>query len=360
MSVYSVKGKGWRYDFTLKGERHTEAWFKTKKEAQAAESRRRQELENPKPKMEEMQTGITFLELVNLRLDFIKVYKTPAYYKDNQILFRRAVKNWGKLEVSEITSSMIQRYILLRAKDSHYAANYDIRLLKALFNHGVRNKLVLENPVKGIPFLPVEKKTKFVPSIEDIDKVIAQADPDTQAYLWMIRETMGRMGEINRLTWDDVDFKNRCVVLFTRKKQGGHLTPRKVPMTNKLFEVLRRRHDERDPTKKWVFWHSYKDRKSGKIVTGPYKDRKSVMRGLCKRAGVRYFRFHALRHAGASIMDVSNVPIGAIQRILGHENRTTTEIYLHSIGEMEKVAMTVYEQARQKSHTDSHTEAKRT
>ncbi len=25
MSVYSVKGKGWRYDFTLKGHRYTEA-----------------------------------------------------------------------------------------------------------------------------------------------------------------------------------------------------------------------------------------------------------------------------------------------------------------------------------------------
>ena len=33
MSVYSVKGKGWRYDFTRKGARYTEAWFKTKKEA---------------------------------------------------------------------------------------------------------------------------------------------------------------------------------------------------------------------------------------------------------------------------------------------------------------------------------------
>jgi hypothetical protein len=33
-------------------------------------------------------------------------------------------------------------------------------------------------------------------------------------------------------------------------------------------------------------------------------------------------------------MDSENVPIGSIQRILGHENRTTTEIYLHSISEM--------------------------
>ncbi len=79
------------------------------------------------------------------------------------------------------------------------------------------------------------------------------------------------------------------------------------------------------------------------------------MTSLCKKAGVRYFRFHALRHHGASILDNANVNIGSIQRILGHENRSTTEIYLHSIGESEREAMKVFEQITEVSHTDSHT-----
>jgi len=65
------------------------------------------------------------------------------------------------------------------------------------------------------------------------------------------------------------------------------------------------------------------------------------MKSLCKKAGVHYFRFHALRHFGASVLDQANIPIGSIQRILGHESRTTTEIYLHSFGEGEKFAMEV-------------------
>ncbi len=90
---------------------------------------------------------------------------------------------------------------------------------------------------------------------------------------------------------------------------------------------------------------------------GPFGDRKKFMKTLCRKVGIRYFRFHALRHSGASIMDNNNVPIGAIQRSLGHENRKKTEIYLHSIGQAERGAMTVFERASGNSHMESHTES---
>ena len=115
------------------------------------------------------------------------------------------------------------------------------------------------------------------------------------------------------------------------------------------------RFSERDPSKPWVFWHSYWIRKSGETLEGPNGYRKGLLKRLCEKAGVRHFGFHALRHCGASVMENAKVPIGSIQRILGHENRKTTEAYLHSIGEAEREAMVVFEQARRKSHTDSHT-----
>lgn len=89
-----------------------------------------------------------------------------------------------------------------------------------------------------------------------------------------------------------------------------------------------------------------KSKKAGEMVVGPYQDRKKFMKTLCKEAGVKYFRFHPLRHSGASIMDKARVPIGDIQKILGHENRETTEIYIHSIGKAAWDAMSAYEKAR--------------
>ena len=150
-----------------------------------------------------------------------------------------------------------------------------------------------------------------------------------------------RVSEINRSTWGDVDFQDQSITLYTRKKKGGYVTPRRIPMTQKLYEILVRRHVNRDPDKPWIFWHRYWSRKHGRFVEGPYGDRKKLMKRLCKKAGVRYFRFHPIRHSGASMMDGNNVPLSAIQRILGYENRRTTGIYRHSIGDLEKQAIIV-------------------
>jgi integrase len=354
MSIYSVKGKGWRYDFTLKGIRHTEAWFKTKAEARKAEVERREELERPIIEGE-TPTDMGFLELVNRRLDHVKAYNSEEHYHTHLYLAKRWIRKWGKLDSGEITENLVQNHIFERNKISAYTANKDLRYLRATFNYGVNKGLIKSNPTAGMEFLPVEKKIKHIPPTEDIDKVIEVADPDTQDYLWTIRETMARVSEVNRLTWDDVNLAEKYVILRTRKKKGGNLTPRKVAMSQKLLAVLSHRYEERDKNKPWVFWHRYWSGKEHRFKEGPYGDRKKIMKSLCKKAGVKYFRFHPLRHAGASIMDGNNVPIGTIQRILGHENRRTTEIYLHSIGEMERDAIAVYEKARQNSHTNPHT-----
>ena len=362
MSAYFIRGKGWRYDFTHGGIRQTQAWFKTKTEARQAEAKRREEVENPKP-VQRTPTDMSFLDLVNLRLDYVKAYNSERHYTDHIYLARRWATRWGKLNCSEITPAMIQSYLVERSRTvSAYTANKELRYLRSLFNFGTSTKrrFIAVNPTEGIDFFPVEKRIKYVPPKNDVLEVIFAADPETRDYLWTIVLTMGRMSEINRLTWDDVDFGNRCVTLYTRKKRGGHLTPRKVPMPDRLHLVLQRRYAKRDKSKPWVFWHTYWSQKEHRWVDGPYKERKKIMRTLCRKVGVRYFRYHALRHFGASLLDTANTPIGSIQRILGHENRSTTEIYLHSIGRADIEAMKVLDrEIGEKSHTESHTETKR-
>ena len=363
MSLYFVKGKGWRYDFTMNGKRYTKSWFKTKKEAKQAEASRKEEIQNPEHSMitDPIPTDMDFLELVNRRLDHIKEYNSERHYTDHIYLARRWCSYWGDKKCCEITVDMIQAFLLKRKRDiSAITANKELRILRSLFNFGIQapRHWIKENPTLGLQFFPIEKKEKYVPPKEDVIKVVMAADPDTQDYLWTVICTMGRISEINRLKWTDVNFQEKYLVLYTRKKRGGHLTPRRIPMNQKLFDVLRRRHEGRDDDKPWVFWHRYWSRKIGDWAEGPYTDRKKLMKQLCGKAEVKYFRYHALRHFGASMMDHDKVPIGTVQRILGHENRVTTEIYLHSIGDGERAAVERLEKGfEQFSHTDSHTES---
>ncbi|MCP4748754.1 MAG: site-specific integrase [Desulfobacteraceae bacterium] len=352
MSVYFEQDRGWKYDFQFKKNRYQSNYYKTKTEAKEAEAKKRKELKSP-ILIQETPTDMAFLSLVNHRLDYLKAYRSDSHYRETLYLAMRWVKEWNITMCSEISSEDIMQFVLKRRKVSNYTANKEIRYLRATFNFGIKKNYIKVNPVEGFEMLPVEKKIKYIPPQRDIDLVIEHATPDVRDYLIAIRDTLARMSEINRLTWNDVSLTDMTVTLYTRKKRGGDLTPRKVPMTSRLYDIFKQRYKNRRKDIPWVFWHEFTSSKTGEKKIGPYTERKKIMRTLCKKAGVRYFRFHALRHASASVMDSNNVPIGSIQRILGHENRTTTEIYLHSISGSEREAIKVLEAESKKSLSKS-------
>lgn len=288
-------------------------------------------------------TDMDFLELVNRRLDYVQAYNSKSHFRDVRYHCRRWIREWMGLTCKEITTELIESFLKIRLQVSAYVANKELQYLRALFNFGIKKSYIEENPTKGIDFFPIVKSKKYVPPKNDVVQVIKAGNPEVQQYLWTIVLTAGRVSEINNLTWDDIDFNKRVVTLWTRKRKGGHREPREIPMINKLYDILHHRFNKRQTDIPWVFWHSFWDRKSNQRVIGPYGDRKKLMPTLCKIAGVKYFRFHALRHLTASILDDLGVPIGVIQRILGHMNRRTTEIYLHSVDGAERDAMSKLE-----------------
>jgi integrase len=110
-----------------------------------------------------------------------------------------------------------------------------------------------------------------------------------------------------------------------------------IHMNGMLFDSLQDQWKTRLPQSDYVFQNRdsrhprYGDR---------YIARRRFMKGLCKRAGVKTFGFHALRRFfGSLLADKYKESIPVIQKLLGHASPNTTEKYIYNISQDAKRAV---------------------
>jgi integrase len=347
MSVYSVKGKGWRYDFTQMGTRHTEAWFTTKKAAKEAEARKRQQLKNPPPVevetsgAEKTPTDMAFSGLANEYLDHAYRKFASKTYKYKAYVYRQFLGFAGDIPVGQITIQRIEAYLRTRPTNNNY--NCHRKDLCALFTWAYRRQIISENPCHFLERMPEPMFQRQIPTPEEMSKIMLAAGPE-RPLLLSIYHTMARVDEILRLRWEDVNFQEHTVRLWTRKRRDGSWAWDKVPMNQVLYETLQQLWEKRRQNE-WVFLNS----KTGTR----YMHRPKLMRTICKRAGVRRFGFHAIRHYVASYLaDRQKFSVTQVSRLLRHQSKATTERYLQVIDPQLRDVMASLEE---KSHTESHT-----
>ena len=87
---------------------------------------------------------MAFLDLVNIRLDYVKAYNSDEHYRSYLYLGRRWIKKWGELMCREITPAMVQQHLIERRKISAYTANKDLRYLRATINYGLKKKYIYQ------------------------------------------------------------------------------------------------------------------------------------------------------------------------------------------------------------------------
>jgi len=290
--------------------RYGDSGYATKREAKEAEAEHRKRLKRRKLQ------NVKFEEVCNERLIELRARRTPKYTNENEKLIEKLKNLWGNKK--EIERKDVKKYLNKAAKRSASVANKELRFIRALFNFGMAEGMIDYNPTIGIKFYPVERKKKYIPPYDDIEKVLATASQEDRDYLLAIALTMGRIREVNDIKWSDIH--DDYLILRTRKSRNSDIVERIIPMTKQLKEVIERIHKNG----KYVFINPKTGTK--------YDYRIGMLKGLCKRAKVKHFTFHALRHYGASKLAQEGVPLTDIQALLGHQRATTTDIYLQSVG----------------------------
>ncbi len=267
-----------------------------------------------------------YLTVCNAYLDTSKRKHALQTFKYKKSVFRSFYKFLKKdFQIDDITPQMIAKYLETRPSNNNY--NVHRKELSSLFTYAKDTLEVIDrNPVKKLDKLPHTVTRKRVPQESDIVKLLQAADPETDEkdLLIVLLHTLARIDEALRLTWDDINFEKRVLTKWTRKTRDGSYKAIRISINDELCETLLKIWNNRKQDQ-WVFYNEKTEDR--------FYHRPKFMKGLCKRAGVvPHFGFHTLRHLMASILaDDPNVSIKTIQKVLGHSEARTTEIYIHSI-----------------------------
>jgi integrase len=350
MSVFWRKErKCWEYDFVQHKERHRGSGFQTKRAATEAEARLREQLKSGKY----IQEIPTFRELALKYLRKLNTYHTPHWASQVRWKINKYFPSLFDLAADQITADVLQE-ILSQLKDNKRARTLNElrKILRAVFNFGKKNELITHNPADKLPVFPEDSAPRYIPSPANFRKVLQVASPEEKVHLFFLKNTMCRIGASLRVGWCDVNFAERWVTLRTRKTRGGGEKSWRVPINTELLRAL-----------KQLKKHSQSDFLFATIQGKTRQQYPRYLKKLCKRAKVKPFTFHSIRHYSATMAGNKNAPLRSIQTFLGHERISTTSIYLQSLDDALRFTAEVLcdtPRSRKKSPPSPHQEARKT
>ncbi|MCX8027653.1 MAG: site-specific integrase [Thermodesulfovibrionales bacterium] len=280
--------------------------------------------------LEKKERPMTVQELSVKYLEYCQGRNRALYKKASFI--RQINTHFGNYFLHEVTTLELERYQSQSLKKNKPATiNRHLATIKHMFNKAYHWGLITEevnNQVKRCKLLKEDNKRMRYLSHEECIRLVDACDEHIRPIVIMALNTGMRKGEILNLKWENVDLKHGFILL-EKTKNGDK---REIPINDNLREILNnliRRIDS-----PYVFYNQ----KTGK----PYHPEiKRSFHSALKRAGIKDFRFHDLRHTFASHLVMAGVDITTVSKLLGHKSITMTLRYSHLSPSHTKKAVSV-------------------
>ena len=235
----------------------------------------------------------------------------------------------GDKSLSSITTEDIEAFRAARKAGglSAVTVNHDLKLLRKMFNWGIRKGYLARTPFKvgSVNAISLDREIprhwRF-DSEEDEQKLLDAANPHLRAVLIALLDTAARPGEILSLQWKDVSLERRELVIRAEKSKTR--TERIVPISTRLLGTLEMR--KLDPAGEPRSPNAYV---LGDALGRRVKSVRTAWKNACERAGLSGLQLRDLRHEAGSRFEEAGVPVTFVSKILGHTNLTTTSRYLN-------------------------------
>ncbi len=175
---------------------------------------------------------------------------------------------------------------------------------------------VLNKKYNKINFTRPRKENKLpqvIDKYELISKILSIKNKKHKAILALAYSTGMRVSEVINLKIKDIDSKRMLILIHNGKGKKD----RYVPLSNKLLIILREYYIKYKPDI-YLFNGQFSNQYSATSCN------KIVKKHISNNA-----YFHLLRHSSFTALLESGVDLSIIQKIAGHKNISTTQIYTH-------------------------------
>ncbi len=204
------------------------------------------------------------------------------------------------------------------------------RALKRLYRWAAAEELVPRDPFAKLAVPPCGRRERVLTRAE-LCALYRAASRPFRMMLYVQLHTLARPGEIRQLTWGQVDWSARCIVIVDFKakaRRKDKLRARAIPLPLPVFRLLRNLHRKAADTSPdaRVF---FAPRGAPWTPNGV----RCAMRRARKRAaldgGDEPVVCYHLRHTSATEAIRVEGNLKLVAEIMGHSRTSTTERYLH-------------------------------
>jgi integrase len=209
--------------------------------------------------------------------------------------------------------------------------NHVVRVIKRLYKWGVAEGTVAKDPFTRLSAPPCGQRERTV-SRAELRRLYRAAPRAFRKLLFVQVRTLARPGEIRLLTWGQIDWARRVIVLEEfkgKKRRADKLRYRAIAIPKNVYRLLRNLHRKSpDPSPAGRVFISTRGAKPWS-----YNGVRCAMRTARVRAGLmdgeERVVCYTLRHTSATEAIRKDISLKRVAEVMGHARTTTTERYLH-------------------------------
>jgi len=322
MSVYK-KANIWYIDYYVNYKRFRESVGPgTKRDALKALAKRKVQIKEDRIFDMKVRCHLIFDQMAENHLKYSRSHKRS--FRRDEMSVKALGKHFGGKRIVDITPSDVEDYKQQRAEHKKIngkpiqvsTVNREISFFKTMYNRLIRDRVIDFNPVKPVKLFNEDHLQRDrILSDEEFWRLHAKAAHHLKPILEVAYYTGMRRGEILNLRWDQLDLKNGFINLNPSDTKTNR--KRVVPLLHEIIETLRK--IPRNIRTFYVF-------NLGGNRIGSFK---TAFKAACRRAGIKDFRFHDLRHTAITRWVKAGIPETAIMMISGHRTRKVFDRYVN-------------------------------